>query len=122
MAGCTSTKAACALLLLGLAGGACAQQSEMSFFVTSKGVEKGGDFGGLEGADRHCQALATAAGAGNRNWRAYLSASATAGSPAVNARDRIGRGPWKNAKGVVIAKDLAELHGDNKLTKETALT
>jgi hypothetical protein len=110
------------VLLAALAGGASAQQSQMGFFVTSKGVEKGADFGGLEGADRHCQALAAAAGAGNRKWRAYLSASAAGGSPAVNARDRIGRGPWKNAKGVVIAKDLAELHGENKLTKETALT
>jgi len=73
----------------------------------------------VAGADRHCQALATAAGAGNRTWRAYLSAQ---GSPAVNARDRIGKGPWQNAKGVVVARNVDELHGTNNLTKQTALT
>jgi len=91
----------------------------MSFFITSAGPGKGADLGGLAGADRHCQALAAAAGAGNKTWRAYLS---TQGPGAVNARDRIGAGPWKNAKGEVIAKDVAELHGANKLTKQTALT
>ena len=114
--------AAFALLSLVLGGVAKAQHSGMTFFVTSTGVEKGGDFGGLEGADRHCQMLAAAAGAGNRKWRAYLSANAAAGSAAVNARDRIGRGPWRNAKGQVIARDLGELHGENTLDKETALT
>lgn len=102
-----------------LAPAAHAQQSEMSFFVTSAGPGKGADLGGLAGADRHCQTLAAAAGAGHKTWRAYLS---TQGDGAVNARDRIGRGPWKNAKGVVIATDVADLHGDNKITKETALT
>jgi hypothetical protein len=106
------------LLTLGAGGVALAQQSGMTFFVTSVGSGKGADFGGLAGADRHCQALATAAGAGNRTWRAYLS---TQGSPAVNARDRIGKGPWQNAKGVVVAKTVAELHGTNNLTKQTAL-
>ena len=96
-----------------------AQQSEMTFFVTSTGLGKGADLGGLAGADRHCQTLAAAVGAGNKTWRAYLS---TQGQGAVNARDRIGRGPWKNAKGVVIAKDVAELHGANNLTEQTALT
>jgi hypothetical protein len=94
----------------------------MSFFVTSVGLGKGGDLGGLAGADAHCQALGAAAGAGGRTWRAYLSTTATAGAPAVNARDRIGKGPWRNAKGVVIARDGAELHGSNNLTKQTALT
>jgi hypothetical protein len=75
----------------------------------------------LAGADKHCQSLATAAGAGNRTWRAYLSASAASGSAGVNARDRIGNGPWQNAKGVVIARNPAELHGPNNLTKQTAL-
>jgi hypothetical protein len=106
------------LLTLGFSGAALAQQSGMTFFVTGAGSGKGADFGGLAGADRHCQALATAAGAGNRTWRAYLSAQ---GSPAVNARDRIGAGPWQNAKGVVVAKNVAELHGTNNLTKQTAL-
>ena len=106
------------LLTLGFSGAALAQQSGMTFFITSAGSGKGADFGGLTGADRHCQGLATAAGAGNRTWRAYLSAQ---GSPAVNARDRIGAGPWQNAKGVVVAKNVAELHGTNNLTKQTAL-
>ncbi len=105
----------------GLAGAVQAQQRTMSFFVTSVGSGKGADFGGLEGADRHCQELAAAVGAGGRQWRAYLSTQASAGQPAVNARDRIGKGPWRNAKGEVIAKDVDELHGANKLTRQTAL-
>ena len=109
--------AASALLLS--QGAAHAQQSNMSFFVTSVGSGKGADLGGLAGADQHCQALAQAAGAGGKTWRAYLS---TQGSGAVNARDRIGSGPWQNAKGAVIAKNVAELHGTNNLTKQTALT
>lgn len=113
--------AAAVVLVLALPG-AWAQQSEMSFFVTSSGVGKGADLGGLEGADRHCQQLAQAAGAGNRTWRAYLSTQAAEGKPAINAKDRIGRGPWRNAKGVVVAKDLDELHGNNNLAKPTALT
>jgi hypothetical protein len=96
-----------------------AQQSAMTFFVTSAGPGKGADLGGLAGADAHCQKLAQSAGAGAKTWRAYLS---TQGAGAVNARDRIGKGPWANAKGVVIAKDVAELHGANNLTKQTALS
>lgn len=99
-----------------------ANAANMTFFVTSVGSGKGADLGGLEGADRHCQSLAQAAGAGQRTWRAYLSTQAMGGTQAINAKDRIGRGPWQNAKGVVIAKDVAELHGTNNLTKQTALT
>jgi len=106
---------------LGLGVPALAQQHPMTFFVTSAGPGNGADLGGLEGADRHCQALAQAAGAGGRTWRAYLSTQALDGAPAVHARDRIGKGPWQNAKGVVIAKDVEELHGSNNLTKQTAL-
>ena len=97
----------------------------MSFFVTSVGPGKGGDLGGLEGADRHCQNLAAAAGAGNRTWHAYLSTQGTKGlndPDVVHARDRIGTGPWYNAKGVLIARNVAELHSErNNLTKETAI-
>ncbi|MGL4289078.1 MAG: hypothetical protein ACRCVA_22195 [Phreatobacter sp.] len=114
----TRLLAAAAMLTL-MGGAAQAQQANMSFFITSAGPGRGADLGGLEGADRHCQALAQAAGAGSRTWRAYLS---TQGAGAVNARDRIGRGPWQNARGVVIAKDVAELHGTNNLNKQTALT
>lgn len=114
--------AALAVPGMGHFASAQAQQSEMTFFVTSVGLGKGGDLGGLDGADRHCQALAQAAGAGGRTWRAYLSTQAEGGAAAVNARDRIGRGPWRNVKGVVIAKDVDELHGTNNLTKETALS
>lgn len=97
--------------------------ADMSFFVTSAGPGKGADLGGLAGADAHCAKLASAAGAGGKAWRAYLSADAADGKPAVNARDRIGNGPWKNAKGVVIASSVADLHGAaNKLTKDTALS
>ncbi len=99
-----------------------AQQAEMSFFVTSAGPGKGADLGGLAGADRICQQLAQAAGAATRTWHAYLSTQAADGQAAVNARDRIGNGPWKNSKGVVVAKDVNELHGSNNLTKQTALT
>jgi len=105
-----------------LTAAAAQAQSDMSFFVTSVNPGKGADFGGLDGADKHCQALAAAAGAGGKTWRAYLSAAAADGKPAVNARDRIGSGPWVNAKGVVIAKNVDELHGTNNLTKQTALT
>jgi hypothetical protein len=98
-----------------------AQSAATSFFVTSNGIGNGGNLGGLAGADNQCQTLAQAAGAGAKTWRAYLSTQAVDGKPAVNARDRIGKGPWQNAKGVVIAKDVAELHGANGLTKQTAL-
>jgi hypothetical protein len=84
----------------------------MTFFVTSVGMGKGGDLGGLAGADKHCQDLAAAVGAGNHTWHAYLSASAVGGAPAVNARDRIGQGPWYSFKGVQIAANVADLHGD----------
>jgi hypothetical protein len=99
-----------------------AQLADTSFFVTSTGIGNGGNLGGLAGADNYCQTLAQAAGAGARTWRAYLSTQAADGKPAVNARDRIGKGPWQNSKGVVIAKDVAELHGANNLTKQTALS
>jgi hypothetical protein len=108
-----------AFVALLCAAPAQAQQANMSFFVTSVGSGKGADLGGLAGADRHCQQLAAAVGAGAKTWHAYLS---TQGAGAVNARDRIGKGPWVNAKGVTIAKDVAELHGANNLTKQTALT
>ena len=101
-----------------------AQSADISFFVTSAGIGNGGNLGGLAGADNHCQTLAQAAGAGApKTWHAYLSTQAADGKPAVNARDRIGNGPWKNAKGVVIAKDVADLHSSaNGLTKQTALS
>jgi hypothetical protein len=109
-----------ALALLSCFGGAAhAQQSDMTFFVTSAGSGKGADLSGLAGADKHCQMLAQAAGAGGKTWHAYLS---TQGPGAVNARDRIGSGPWQNAKGTVVAKSLAELHGTNNISKQTALT
>lgn len=98
-----------------------AAQAEMTFFVTSVGMGKGADLGGLAGADAHCQKLAESVGAGGHTWRAYLSASAADGQPAVNARDRIGSGPWHNAKGELIASDVAQLHGDNNLNKQTGL-
>jgi hypothetical protein len=110
------------LVLVFIENGALAQSADMTFFVTSSGLGKGADLGGLEGADRHCAELARAAGAGSHTWRAYLSTQAIDGATAVNARDRIGRGPWRNARGVVVAKDLGELHGSNNLTKQTALT
>jgi hypothetical protein len=108
-----------AALTLAAAGVAHAQASAMTFFITSIGSGKGADFGGLAGADKLCQSLAAAVGAGGRDWRAYLS---TQGAQAVNARDRIGGGPWQNVKGVVVAKNVAELHGTNNLDKQTALT
>ena len=116
------------LLALGSGGTALAQQQPpqspgMTFFVTSAGPGKGGDLGGLEGADRHCQQLATAAGAGSKTWRAYLSSNAAAQGGPVNARDRIGRGPWQNFKGTVIATSVEDLHSDNnKLGRDNSLT
>jgi hypothetical protein len=95
----------------------------MSFFISSAGSGRGANFGGLLGADKHCQTLAAAVGAGSKTWRAYLSQNGAAGHPAINAKDRIGTGPWHNAKGVLIASSVAELHGEkNNLTKATALT
>ena len=103
-----------------------APPAPMGFFITSQNPGKGADLGGLAGADAHCQTLAAAVGAGNRTWRAYLSTPASAGKPAVNARDRIGSGPWHNAKGELIAKNVADLHGDvdrdrNNVWKGSAL-
>jgi hypothetical protein len=100
-----------------------AQPADMSFFVTSVGKGSGADLGGLAGADAHCQALAKAAGATSTNWRAYLSTTQTATEPGVNARDRIGKGPWKNVKGVTVAKDVDDMHSESSnITKLTALT
>ncbi len=114
---CATVLAAAAVLLMS----GCAQTG-MTFFVTSAGPGNGADLGGLAGADKHCQSLAAAAGAGNHTWHAYLSNSAAGGAAAINARDRIGRGPWRNAKGVVIATDVGQLHAANHLDKQTALT
>jgi hypothetical protein len=100
-----------------------AQSANTSFFVTSAGPGKGGDLGGVEGADKQCQTMAQATGAGAKTWHAYISTQAADGKPAVNARDRIGKGPWQNVKGVVVAKDVADLHSaSNNLTKQTALS
>ncbi len=119
-----------ALLLLLVAGAlGCAQKQStpaaedpgMSFFITSAGPGNGADLGGLDGADRHCQALAEAVGAGHRTWHAYLSASDSAG--VVNARDRIGQGPWHNVQGILVAQNVDELHGDDdNPNKQTVLT
>lgn len=115
-----------AILVCGLLLGAYPapqQGAGLSFFITSAGPGDGANLGGLAGADRHCHQLATAVGAGNREWRAYLSTMAMPEAAAVNARDRIGSGPWYNAKGVMVAKDVADLHSDNnKLSKENSLT
>jgi hypothetical protein len=98
-------------------------KGQLSFFITSAGPGNGAALGGLEGADRHCQTLADAAGFGSRTWHAYLSATAAEGRPAVNARDRIGPGPWRNQAGVVVAENVEQLHSDaNNLTKQTVLT
>ena len=117
-----SILASAALMALSLGSSVQAQTAaDMSFFVTGAGPGKGANLGGLDGADAYCQRLATAAGAGSKTWRAYLSTNAAAGS--VNARDRIGRGPWMNFKGEQIAKDVDELHSDNnKLSQDTSLT
>lgn len=96
---------------------------DMTFFVTSVGKGNGADLGGLEGADAHCNALAKAAGSKRTDWKAYLSTTAPGGEPGVNARERIGKGPWRNAKGVVVAQNVAQLHSEkSNVTKETALT
>jgi hypothetical protein len=130
----SSLVAASALCVLAGSLFAYAQQQQarqpMSFFVTSVGLGHGANLGGLAGADAHCQQLAAAAGAGNKTWHAYLSTQARPGQPAVNARDRIGAGPWYNAKGDMISPDLAHLHGDsielarmgNNIIKRTDLT
>jgi hypothetical protein len=122
----TGAVAGCVMMLVGCAGIESSRPSagDMTFFVTSVGLGKGANLGGLEGADQHCQALATAADAGQRTWRAYLSTqgSALEDPNFVNARDRIGPGPWQNAKGVVVARNVEELHSaNNNVTKQTAL-
>ena len=117
-----SVFALAASMVLGASAASSAQQANLSFFVTSAGSGKGADLAGLAGADRICQQLAQVVGAGSHTWHAYLCTQAADGQPAINARDRIGHGPWQNAKGVVVAKDVDELHGDNNLTKQTALT
>jgi hypothetical protein len=119
------TLAATAFVALGAV--ASAQQAQqapnMTFFVTSVGPGKGGDLGGLAGADAHCLQLATTVGAGGKTWHAYLSTNAANQGGPVNARDRIGKGPWQNSKGVVIAKDVDDLHSaGNNLNQQTALT
>ena len=113
---CASVAALCAVF-------ASAQNTSMGFFITSAGSGDGAKLGGLSGADAHCQQLAAAAGQGSKTWHAYLSTSAANGQPAVNARDRIGRGPWFNAKGVQVAANVDDLHSaNNKLSKENSLT
>jgi hypothetical protein len=121
----TASSLGAAALLAACAGsmGSSGSSTGLGFFVSSTGSGRGADLGGLAGADRLCTSLATAAGAGNRTWRAYLSTVPGPGDArAVNARDRIGTGPWRNAKGVVIAQNVSELHGANNITKQTALT
>jgi hypothetical protein len=123
----TSLVALAAIAMLAGATSTSGQQAQqpqqpMSFFVTSVGLGDGGNLGGLAGADKHCQALAQAAGAGGRTWRAYLSQTAAGATPAVNARNRIGSGPWYNARGVLIASNVDDLHEDrNNVRKATAL-
>ncbi len=131
----TSTVTTAVLLAMGITAGAYAADGtkaakadkagsapKMGFFVSSTGSGKGADLGGLAGADKLCQSLAAAAGAGSRTWHAYLSTTASGSDKAVNARDRIGKGPWHNAKGELIAKNVDELHDNGNLTKQTILT
>ncbi len=117
-----AASAVAATVVLAACAGMKGSSSSMGFFVSSVGSGKGADLGGLAGADKLCTSLATAAGAGNRTWRAYLSTVPVQGAAAVNARDRIGTGPWSNAKGVVVAQNVTELHGTNNINKQTALT
>ncbi len=122
-----ATTAGIAVALALVAGGpvtmAHAQQADMTFFITSVGKGNGADLGGLDGADAHCLALARAAGSPHENWRAYLSTTLPGGEAGENARDRIGKGPWHNAKGELIANDVDDLHPHAlNLTKQTALT
>ena len=122
----SAVAAAIALAAAGLGADSYAQkadaQKRMGFFVTSAGSGKGADLGGLAGADKICQTLAQSAGTGNRTWHAYLSTGASGGARAVNARDRIGRGPWYNAKGERVARNVDDLHDNANITKQTALT
>ncbi|MDH5758253.1 MAG: hypothetical protein OEZ65_01605 [Gemmatimonadota bacterium] len=113
----------CATLVAILPHTAAAQSAKMSFFITSHGPGDGANLGGLEGADLHCETLAYAQGAGGLGWRAYLSTTATESTDAVNARDRVGSGPWYNHQGVLVARDVTDLHSEeNGLTKEASLT
>jgi hypothetical protein len=115
--------ASVAVLSLVLAGAGQPDKPEMTFFITSVGLGKGADLGGLAGADKHCQTLAAAAGAGKRTWRAYLSTTPSGGAPGVNARDRIGTGPWYTAQGRLIARNVSELHeGVNNINRMIAVT
>jgi hypothetical protein len=122
------TVTVCALLGIGAAAAAARNAAaqaapKMGFFITSTGPGNGANLGGLAGADKHCQTRAAAAGAGDRTWRAYLSTTSDGKQPAVNARDRIGKGPWYNAKGMMAAQNVADLHSDkNKLSKEVSLS
>ncbi|MEX2334202.1 MAG: hypothetical protein WD600_08095 [Pseudohongiella sp.] len=114
---------ALATLALGISAGASAQDNSLSFFITSAGTGNGANLGGLAGADMHCAILAQAAGVSGKSWAAYLSAQPRNGMPAVNARDRIGTGPWFNANGVQVAANVDDLHSDNNaLSKENSLT
>jgi hypothetical protein len=115
-----SIAATVTLASLGLSG-AQAQQNQMSFFITSVSPGNGANLNGLAGADKHCQDLAAKVGAGAKTWRAYLSTQAVGDTKAVNARDRIGKGPWMNAKGVVVAKSVDDLHKDPNINKQTGL-
>jgi hypothetical protein len=115
--------ASCMLAGAAMSSAVHAQAANMSFFVTSAGKGNGADLGGLSGADAHCQALAKAAGATQTNWRAYLSTTQTSSELGVNARDRVGTGPWHNAKGVLVARSVDDLHSEaSNVTKLTALT
>ena len=112
-----------AAILVGFGGAAQAQSHDMTFFVTSAGKGNGADLGGLEGADAQCNALAKAAGSKHANWKAYLSTTMPGGDAGVNARDRVGKGPWYNAKGVMVAKNVDDLHSEHaNITKATALS
>ena len=115
-----ATAAATVLAACGMMSGG--SKTDMTFFISSTGSGKGADLGGLAGADQLCSRLASAAGSSGHEWRAYLSAVPAGSVAAVNARDRIGPGPWRNAKGVVIAQNVTELHGANNLNKDTVLT
>jgi hypothetical protein len=111
-----------AIAVVAMTLGSSAQQAEMTFFISSVGSGKGADFGGLAGADAHCQKLAQAAGSKRKAWRAYLSTTEPKGQAGVNARERIGKGPWHNAKGVMVAKSVEDLHSDkNNLSKQNSL-
>jgi hypothetical protein len=110
-------------LVVVAAAPAQAQSANATFFVTSTGIGNGANLGGIAGADNHCQTLAQAAGFSAKTWHAYISSQPADGAPAVNARDRIGKGPWQNVKGVVVAKDVADLHSaSNNVNKQTALS